>query len=127
MSPSKTRILLVDDHEPAVKISGAFLRELGYEYDVARSGSEALEKTFSAPYGLVLMDIQMPGMDGLETARRIRAEEKERGTPPLPIVGMTGNATRDDRLFCLRAGMNYCLFKPFRLKELEAVLEGMRS
>jgi len=113
------RILLADDYEPNILMTGTFLEELGYKYDAARSGTEALEKRLATDYSLILMDVQMPEMDGLEATRRIRQAEQEQNLPAVPIIGMTGNATEEDRFFCLRAGMNDFLTKPFRLNNLE--------
>ncbi len=120
---STKRILLVEDYEPNIKLSGALLKELGYDYDTACSGTEALKKFSASSYALIIMDVQMPGMDGLETTRRLRSSEKERYLPETPVMGMTGNATEDDHLLCLKAGMNDFIFKPFRLKELEEKLK----
>jgi CheY-like chemotaxis protein len=115
----KERILLVEDYAPNTLVATSFLKQLGYDYDVTASGKEALEKFSATRYGAVIMDIQMPGMDGLETARRMRALEKQENIPFTPIIATTGNATDEDWMFCLRAGMNDYLPKPFMMKELE--------
>ena len=116
---TKLRVLLVDDHEPSSKVESALLTELGYENDIARNGIEALAKFAEQIYDIVLLDIQMPGIDGMETARRMRDFEKKQGRAAIPIIGITGRATGDDRLLCLKAGMNDYLSKPFRISELE--------
>ncbi len=122
------RILLVEDHEPNIKISGALLNELGYDYDVACGGPDALKKlSFPHPYALVIMDVQMPGMDGLEATRQLRAAELKNGIPTVPVIGMTGNATKDDEFFCFKAGMDDFISKPFRLSELETKLKKLSS
>jgi len=115
----KLNILLVDDHEPSGKIEGALLRELGHTYDIVVNGLEALKKFSENSYDLVFLDLQMPGIDGLETARRMREFEKSGKRPATPIIGMTGRATEDDKMLCLKAGMDDYLSKPFRLSELE--------
>lgn len=115
-------VLLVDDFDVNIKTFGALLEELGYACDVARSGLEAIEKASGNSYEVIIMDVQMPGIDGLETARRIRALEKQENRSPVIIIGMSGNSTEDDQLFCKKAGMDDFLPKPFRLKELEEKL-----
>lgn len=115
-------VLLVEDHEPSLKVEAALLRELGFDCAVARDGAEALDMFLMNQYAVVMMDIQIPGFDGLETARRIRRIEADKSLPPSTIIGMTGHATDDDRLLCLKAGMNDYISKPFRLAELEEKL-----
>ncbi len=116
-------VLLVDDFDANIKTFGALLKELGYSYDVARSGIESIEKVFTVSYDVVIMDIQMPGLDGLETTRRIREREKQGGRTSVVIIGMSGNSSDDDRFFCKKAGMDDFLPKPFRLRELEEKLK----
>ncbi len=120
------RILLVEDHEPSLKIESALLKELGFDCDIARNGSEALQLFTSHHYPVVIMDIQIPELDGLETARRMRdiesTDKNAQKFTPANIIGMTGNATEDDRILCLAAGMNDYLSKPFRLDDLEEKL-----
>jgi CheY-like chemotaxis protein len=115
-------VLVVEDYEPNAVVTTSFLDELGYGHDVAPDGERALEKFSVGRYALVLMDIQMPGIDGMETARRMRAHEKEKKIAPTPIVAVTARATEDDRILCLKAGMNDCLSKPFLLDDLAAKL-----
>lgn len=125
LADNKLRVLLVDDHEPSSKVESALLTELGYENDTARNGIEALAKFAEQTYDLVLLDIQMPGIDGMETARRMRDFEKKQNRPATPIIGITGRATSDDRLLCLKAGMNDYLSKPFRISELEEKITAL--
>ncbi len=120
-------ILLVEDFEPNIAVSGALIQELGYNCDIARSGAEALAKIKAGSYTAVIMDIQMPEMDGLEATRRLRRNETENNLPATPVIGMTGNATDDDRMFCLKAGMNDFISKPFRLKELEEKIKKVHT
>lgn len=119
-SGASRRVLLVEDYAPTILMMEKFLEELGYEYDIARTGREALEKFFDHPYGFVLMDLQLPDIDGLEITRRIRAMEKEKGLAPVPIIATSGQ--EEDRKICLRLGMSDCLSKPFGLEELESKL-----
>jgi CheY-like chemotaxis protein len=95
------------------------LESMGYRADVASNGIEAVEAVNRLPYDLVLMDVQMPEMDGLEATRRIRAD----GPSPQPrIVAMTANAMQGDRDECLAAGMDDYLAKPIRPEQLAAAL-----
>jgi CheY-like chemotaxis protein len=115
-------ILLVEDYEPNILVTTSFLEELGRRVEVARNGREALEKFPASRYALVFMDLQLPDMDGFEVTKRIRAMEKEQGLSDTPIVAVTGRATEDDRLLCMKAGMNECLSKPFHRDQLEGML-----
>ena len=119
------RILLVEDHEPASTTMTMFLEELGYGCDLAETGLAALDKFAAGGFAMVIMDMQLPDIDGLEAARRIRALEKRENRPPVPIIAATGNAAPEDRDLCLRAGMNDCLSKPFRLADLESKLQNL--
>jgi CheY-like chemotaxis protein len=119
----KPHVLLVEDSAPNALIAAFFLKELGYTSDIAKSGPEALDKFSAGHYDLVIMDVQMQGMDGLEATRRIRAFEKDKNLKPTPILATTGNATEDDKLFCTRAGMDDYLSKPFELEDLEKKLK----
>lgn len=119
-SNARRRILLVEDYDPTILMMSKFLKELGYEFETARTGREALEKYSYGSYDFVLMDLQLPDIDGFEITRRIRIMEKEKGLPSVPVIATSG--MDDDRRFCLRAGMNDCLTKPFGLEELEAKL-----
>ena len=99
---------------------------MGYRADVASNGLEAVEAVEGLPYDLVLMDVQMPEMDGLEATRQIRARPTppDRGDRPIRIVAMTANAMQGDREACIAAGMDDYLAKPIRPEELAAALEA---
>jgi len=124
-SAQKPCALLVEDSEPNILIAGTFLKELGYNYDVAKSGPEALSKFSVSHYDVIIMDVQMPGMDGLEASRQIRAIEKKENLKSTPILATTGNATENDQLFCTKAGMTDCLSKPFELEDLGEKLRAL--
>ena len=115
------RLLLVEDHSGNRKVALKILDRLGYACDIATDGEEALSAIRSQPYDLVLMDVQMPRMDGLEATAAIR--QLEGGARPVRIVAMTANAMVGDRDRCLAAGMDDYLSKPFRYRELEDVLK----
>ena len=123
------RILLAEDNTVNQQIATLVLESLGYRADVASNGLEAVEAVERLPYDLVLMDVQMPEMDGLEATRQIRARPTppERGDRPIRIVAMTANAMQGDREACLAAGMDDYLAKPIRPEELAAALAATPS
>ncbi len=112
---SGAHILLVEDNELNQQVAVGILSEGGFEIDIAENGKVAVEKAFEAPYDIVLMDMQMPVMDGLEATRRIRANP---ALKKLPIIAMTANAMQADKELCLEAGMNDHIAKPFDPNQL---------
>jgi len=117
---SGARILLVEDNELNQEVGAELLKAEGFVVDIAEHGGIALERLASADYDLVLMDMQMPVMDGLAATRAIRAQERWRD---LPVVAMTANAMSSDRDKCLAAGMNDHVAKPIEPAELRAALQ----
>ena len=115
------RILLAEDNAVNVKLALRLLERIGYAADVAENGFEVLDAVEREPYDVVLMDVQMPEMDGLEATRRIRRQWPDR---PLRIIAMTANAMGGDREMCLAAGMDDYLSKPVRPQLLAAALEA---
>ena len=111
-------ILLIDDNEVNLIVTEALLRELGYEVDVARNAEVALEKFRCARFGLMLMDVQMPGMDGLAATREIRRIEAAEGRERTPIVALTANAFDTDERSSLDAGCDAHLTKPVNRQRL---------
>jgi two-component system, sensor histidine kinase and response regulator len=111
--------LLVEDNEINQELAGQLLRDVGMLVSIAHSGREAVEKVAAEPFDGVLMDIQMPDMDGYQAARIIRAEP-EFGS--LPIIAMTANAMPADRAKALAAGMNEHVSKPVDPSELYAAI-----
>jgi hypothetical protein len=117
-----TRILLVEDNQLNRLVASAMLRRFGADVHVACGGEEALDLAAAERHAVILMDIQMPGMDGIETARRIRAHERLAGLAPVPIVAMSGNSPDDYGEACAAAGMNGFLMKPIGIDELRSAL-----
>jgi len=122
------RILLVEDNVVNRMVALRQLLKLGYtQTDTACNGREALEALSGKEYDLILMDCQMPEMDGFEATGRIRAQEKHQGGGRrLPILAMTANAMQGDREKCLAAGMDDYMAKPIRIESLMQALEGWR-
>ena len=114
------RVLLAEDNAVNQKVALSYLARMGYRADVASTGREALEAARTGSFDLVLMDIQMPEMDGLEATRRIRALFP--GDPRPYIVALTANAMTGDAERCAAAGMNDYLSKPIRAEDLVAAL-----
>ncbi|MFT3868087.1 MAG: response regulator [Nibricoccus sp.] len=116
---SKLRIIVAEDNLVNQRIIDMQLKKLGLRTDLAASGHELLSAMENKPYDLVLMDCQMPEMDGYEATRRIRTSGR---FPSLRIVAMTANAMQGDREKCLAAGMDDYMSKPIRVDELRRVL-----
>lgn len=109
---SRGRVLLVEDHPVNREVAVAMLERMGCEVVAANGGVAALGLWAGQAFDLVLMDIQMPDMDGIETTRRIRELERQQSRPPVPIVALTANTLGEDRAAALAAGMNDYLLKP---------------
>jgi CheY-like chemotaxis protein len=116
-------VLLVEDNFINQGVAQAMLSKLGLKSQIANNGQEAVERVSKYDFDLVLMDCQMPVMDGYEATKAIRALPDGRGAA-LPILALTANAMQDDRQKCLSAGMDGFLAKPFTLPELRATLLG---
>jgi CheY-like chemotaxis protein len=115
------RILLAEDNAVNQKLALRVLEQMGYRADVASNGLEAIESVERQVYDLVLMDVQMPEMDGLDATRSIR---RIQGLAQPRIVAMTANAMQGDREMCIAAGMDDYISKPIRLNELvEALIQ----
>jgi len=118
------RVLVAEDNAVNRQLALALLRRLGYQADVAENGCEALDVIERTTYDVVLMDVQMPELDGLEATRRIRHRFGSNGGPT--IIAMTANAMEGDREDCLAAGMDDYLSKPIRAEELALALARCR-
>jgi CheY-like chemotaxis protein/HPt (histidine-containing phosphotransfer) domain-containing protein len=121
---SALRILLAEDNAMNQKVALRLLERLGYRADVAANGLQAIEALERQPYDVVLMDVQMPELDGLDATRRI-CEHWPPETRP-HIIAMTANALPEDREACFAAGMNDYVAKPIRAEELVAALKRAR-
>ncbi len=116
----RARILLVEDNPVNQLVAKGMLAKLGCRVEVATQGAEALEWLEREDFDLVLMDCNMPVMDGYEASRRIRQSGR---WPQLPIVALTANAMPEERERCRAAGMSDYLAKPFRREELLALID----
>ncbi len=118
----RKNVLVTDDYAPNLVVVTAMLDMMGYDYDLAENGVEALQKLQETAYDVILMDVQMHGMDGFETTRRIRAYEAENERPPAPVIAMTAHMMESDKKRCLDSGMVGFISKPFDPAQLEARL-----
>jgi PAS domain S-box-containing protein len=137
-APTPTRnagglsILVAEDNDISALLARALLSKLGHRPTIAGTGAAAVESWLSAraagaPYDLLLMDVQMPVMDGLEATRRIRATETERGDPPTRIIALTANALAEEREACVAAGMDGFLSKPLDRERLAEILATTKA
>jgi CheY-like chemotaxis protein len=116
-------ILVVEDHPMNQAVILETIKTLGHRADPVGNGYEAIQSLRDIPYHLVLMDCQMPEMDGFEASRRIRAGEAGMQNSMVPIIALTAHARAEDRQKCLLAGMNDYLSKPVRIEEVASILE----
>ncbi len=121
------RLLLVDDDRVNVEMGRILLEELCDQVWVAHNGQQAVDAWAAEQPDVILMDIQMPGMDGLEAIARIREREQDEDKEPVPIIAVTGYGTEDQRQRCQEAGADDCLFKPYRFEELEAAITAVMA
>jgi CheY-like chemotaxis protein/HPt (histidine-containing phosphotransfer) domain-containing protein len=120
--PDGVRLLVVEDHPLNQEVMKDLLASLGFQFDLAENGEEALARLTSKDYSLVLMDCQMPVLDGYEATRRQRRREHEGGLDRVPIVAVTAHALADEREKVLRAGMDDFLTKPVQVSSLRQIL-----
>lgn len=118
-------ILIAEDNLINQKVAIASLKKFGHRIDIAYDGKQAVEKYGQNKYDVILMDVVMPVMDGLEATRQIRAKQQEMSKPPVKIVAMTANAMKDDRQKCIESGMDDYISKPFRLEELARIFDSI--
>lgn len=115
------KLLLVEDNKINQLVAGKLLEKFGYAYDIAENGIEAVDKASSNHYDAILMDCQMPVLDGFEATKRIRQSEQAKSAHT-PIIGLTANALEGDREKCLACGMDDFTTKPIKLEELASKL-----
>src|SRR5579864_1142385 len=125
-SPGPLRILLAEDNAVNQKLAVRLLEKSGHKVSVAGTGKDALRQVESSSFDVVLMDVQMPEMDGLTATRAIRQQERQTGRH-LPIIAMTAHAMKGDRERCLEAGMDEYLSKPINSKELHQMIYQVLS
>ena len=122
MVGKEPKILLVDDDELSRRMMGLLLSEKGYNYDTASNGIEAVNSVQSQSYDMVLMDLQMPLMDGFDATRKIREWEAEK--KHTPIVALTAMLFDNEIQRCLNAGIDECIAKPFDSKTLFQLIDS---
>lgn len=122
MDESKKKILLVEDNPATIEVIKKALEFLGYDLLVAQDGKEAVEKSASFMPDLIVMDISLPRMDGLEATSLIRKNPK---TVKIPVLAATARALPGDREKCLRAGCNDYIAKPFTHRELDRAIKKL--
>jgi signal transduction histidine kinase/DNA-binding NarL/FixJ family response regulator len=115
------RVLVVDDRVPNRFVALAMLNDLGYAAEAVESGEEALALLAEQSFDAVLLDSEMPGLDGCETCRHLRRSEA--GGRRVPVIAVTAHARPEEREACLAAGMDDCLVKPFQAADLAAMLD----
>ncbi|HXU21032.1 MAG TPA: response regulator [Verrucomicrobiae bacterium] len=130
-SPSEARrglrILVVDDNAINQNLAVLLVKKQGHSAVVANNGREALELLEKEVFDLVLMDVQMPEIDGVEATMRLREKEQQKGLGHLPVIALTAHAMAGDRERCLAAGMDGYVTKPVRVKELFAAIDDIAA
>jgi len=124
LEQARLRLLVAEDNAVNQKLIHRLLEKRGHRVCVASNGVEALERLAEERFDALLLDLQMPELDGMETCKRIRAGEEATGAH-LPIIALTAHAMAADRERCLRAGMDGYLSKPIQVTELVAALRAV--
>jgi signal transduction histidine kinase/CheY-like chemotaxis protein len=122
----KARVLLAEDHEVNQRLTSALLEKHGHAVSVARNGAEAVSAFETGRFDLILMDVQMPVMSGLEATANIRAKERLTGGH-IPIIALTAHAMSEDRDLCLQAGMDDYISKPIKIKNLLQAIDAVST
>ncbi|MGH9613881.1 MAG: response regulator [Bryobacteraceae bacterium] len=117
----------MDDNAINQNLAVLLVKKQGHSTVVANNGREALELVEKEVFDLVLMDVQMPEIDGVEATIRIRQKEMQKGAARLPVIALTAHAMAGDRERCLAAGMDGYVTKPVRVKELFAAIDDIAA
>lgn len=123
--PANYRILIVDDNEINQAVMSAMAEVMGYEAIQAEDGAQAVERCLDVAPAAVLMDVNMPVMDGIEATRTIRSLQQQGAIPPFPIIGTSADATQETRERSLNAGMDAFMSKPLLIKDVAAQLRSL--
>lgn len=121
----KLKILLVDDNKINQKIGLGVLKPFDYDVVVAENGKEAIDMFLEHSPDIILMDVQMPVMDGFQSTREIRKLEKEKSLSHTTIVALTANAIGDEKERCYESGMDDFIAKPFKINDIKRVLVNL--
>jgi len=121
--PARPRVLVVEDNDVNQVVAEGILASLGYDSDVAGDGREALDALEHTAYAAVLMDCQMPVLDGYDATRELRLRELTQGRPRVPVLAMTASVTEGERERCAAAGMDDFVPKPVTPADLGAALD----
>ena len=121
------KVLVVEDNPTNQIVARSLLTQLGHECDIAENGQVAIDRLKSESYDMILMDCQMPLMDGFAATRHIRKDNAFKNSKGIPIIAMTASAMQGDQKRCLRAGMNDYLAKPVALKDLDTTIRKWMS
>lgn len=119
----KCKVLVADDDAMNRLVAVESLRYLQCESVAVSTGSEALDAVEAEPFDLLLMDVHMPDMTGIEATVELRRREAAAGRARLPVIALTASATLKDQQSCIDAGMDAVLTKPFRIEQLQSVIE----
>ncbi len=123
---NKGLVLLVEDYEPNILVARTLLEMFGYDCETASNGRIAVEKATHQRFKAILMDVQMPEVNGIDATKAIRQFEQDNQIPPAFIIGMTAHALAGDKEKCLGAGMNDYMSKPFSMHDLENKLANIK-
>jgi CheY-like chemotaxis protein len=124
-SKNSLNILLAEDNLINQKLATSLIQRMGHKVSVTHNGSQAVEAIETGEFDIILMDIQMPEMDGLEATKAIRTRERLIGRQRIPIIAMTAYAMAGDREQCLEAGMDGYVSKPINAQELFEAIENI--
>jgi len=123
--PADIKILYAEDNPVNQRVTQLLLQKIGIECEIANNGQEAIEMYKTNQFDLILMDMQMPEVDGIESAKQIRKIEQNNGVEnPVFIVAVTANTFSEDKQKCFNAGMNDFMSKPFKEAELKRIIKN---